>query len=361
MMPACLRRAAALALLLAPACALAADGKVPVQGDVALMRLPIDILYRKMVDGMDTFDSNHALAPKASLRFRLLPRQPGVTMNGIALKLIGDTTAIPIPVAADNSFALERNPVALAEDAFLSANRRADSMNWRPMIRSPGLDEFTRRLGDLRLECMVSLAADLIPKYASSTKMKRLLIRMGKYGCSSPDHPFLLFADRPLFKVTLRDGDRTEILSFSTLYAGGEARSAEWLARSDVQSLQDKTYFAPLHDKHWSDDTLVEFDYMDDEAMPAEALALGAGRAGSGKGGRAVEIGKSSKADVQAIMGEATQLAFQSGYEVWLYKTKTRLSLPDPTERDAPVEFVETVVLFDPSGKVKNFRGFYAN
>ena len=32
----------------------------------------------------------------------------------------------------------------------------------------------------------------------------------------------------------------------------------------DCEVLLDRTYFLPLGDRSWPDDTLVEFDYMDD-------------------------------------------------------------------------------------------------
>ena len=40
-----------------------------------------------------------ALAPQATLRFRLLPRAPGVDMHGITLRVLGDEVALPVAVA----------------------------------------------------------------------------------------------------------------------------------------------------------------------------------------------------------------------------------------------------------------------
>jgi hypothetical protein len=50
------------------------------------------------------------------------------------------------------------------------------------------------------------------------------------------------------------------------------------LAYCDCQVLLDRTYFLPLGDPSWPDDTLVEFEYMEDAgdrkpgAAPAGSL-----------------------------------------------------------------------------------------
>jgi hypothetical protein len=87
--------------------------------------------------------------------------------------------------------------------------------------------------------------------------------------CNSPDGNYLFFAERPVFSVTLRAGARVEVLPFKMLYAGGE-QTRQMLPYCDCQVLLDRTYYVPIWDKGWPDDTLVEFDYMDDrrEARP---------------------------------------------------------------------------------------------
>ena len=61
----------------------------------------------------------------------------------------------------------------------------------------------------------------------------------------------------------------------------------------------------------------------------------------------AVVVGKSSKSDVAAALGKATEIRFDSGYEVWVYRQK------GTGRADPPAEFV---VLFAPSGVVKKTR-----
>jgi hypothetical protein len=227
-------------------------------------RDPVDKSYRKMVRGMESFERHHALAPQADLRFRLLPRQPGVAMHGIVLKIVGDTIALPVPLAPDNSFTLPRNEQALREDAALVANRRTTSMTWRTLVTTPGLPPGTRRLGDLRLECLAGMDSGLISNDPAIIAWLSQLLYDSEKVCSTPDGNYLFFADRPLFGVTLHDGARREALPFKLLYAGGE-QTAESLRYCDCQVLLDRSYYAPLWDKSWSDDTLLEFDYMEDE------------------------------------------------------------------------------------------------
>ena len=60
-----------------------------------------------------------------------------------------------------------------------------------------------------------------------------------------------------------------------------------------------------------------------------------------------ITIGKSSKADVMTALGAATVINFDSGYEVWVYRAKSR----EPAEAKA-----EFVILFAPDGVVRKTR-----
>ena len=61
-----------------------------------------------------------------------------------------------------------------------------------------------------------------------------------------------------------------------------------------------------------------------------------------------VVIGKSTKADVMAALGQATAIPFDSGFEVWVYRWRGA----QKTNRAA----TELVILFEPSGVVKKTR-----
>ena len=67
--------------------------------------------------------------------------------------------------------------------------------------------------------------------------------------------------------MTLIDGSRREVLSVDMLY-GGASRDPDWKkdAYCDCEVLVDRTYFVPLGDTTWPDDTLVELEYMDSDS-----------------------------------------------------------------------------------------------
>jgi hypothetical protein len=263
----------ALSSMAFPAMALAQQAQPPTEPKpqtvtVTSTRDPVDKSYRKMIRGMERFEREHALAPAAVLRFHLLPRTPGVNMRGITLRVLGDHIALPVQVAEDNTFVLPRNAQALDEDAAVVANRKTTSMTWRAQVITPGLPPGTRRLGDLRLECLVGMEAGLVSNSSPLFGWISDALTSPEQVCNSPDGNFLFFTERPIFSVVLRAGERTEILPFRLLYAGGE-QTREMLPFCDCQSLLDRTYYAPIWDRSWPDDTLVTFEYMDDP--PAEA------------------------------------------------------------------------------------------
>jgi hypothetical protein len=179
------------------------------------------------------------------------------------LRIAGDTVSIPVPVAPDNSFVLPRHEAALREDAAVVANRKTTSMTWRAQILTPGLPAGTRRLGDMRLECLVGVEAGLVSNSSPLFGWIANALTTPEQVCGSPNGNYLFFAERPVFAVRLRSGDRVETLPFNMLYAGGEQTKAD-LQYCDCQVMLDRTFYAPIWDKSWPDDTLVEFEYMED-------------------------------------------------------------------------------------------------
>lgn len=285
---------------------------------VTAMRSPVSKSYRKMLDGMELFERQQARAPGASLRYKLLPRRKDTRMDGISLNVIGDTVALPVRVERDGTFVIERDAKALAEDAAVIPNRRALTMTWRTEIRSPGLPPDTRRLGDLRLECETGMEADLVSTDGGllSNSLRR---RMGY--CNDNPARYLYFSERPLFSVTLVSGARSEALPVDELYAGSTRAplSKAELERCDCQVLLDRTYFLPLGDKSWPDDTQVRFEYMDDPGS----------------------------VDMPAGLGAPAVVRFDNGYEIRAYRGR-----PDPALREPN----ELVVLHDPSGTAVKSR-----
>jgi hypothetical protein len=222
--------------------------------------------YRQMLRGMDYFEQARAtLAPQATLRFKLLPRKPGTDMDHIVLEVLGDSFDYRVPIAPDHTFVLDRDARALKENAVITPNRRKLSMTWRTEIRTPGLPPNTRRLGDLRLECLVGLQADLVSNNGPIGRIADLFSDKKRY-CERNPSRYLYFAERPLFSVTLVDGARRETLPIDQLYAGAsdDPGLKSDLPYCDCEMLVDRTYFLPLGDRRWPDDTRVEFEFMDD-------------------------------------------------------------------------------------------------
>jgi hypothetical protein len=77
--------------------------------------------------------------------------------------------------------------------------------------------------------------------------------------------------------------------------------------------------------------------------------ALRPGEIASVQHGREVlAIGRSTKADVRAALGQAVIVDFPSGYEVWLYRERLPEKAPPPPR--------ELVLLFPPSGVLAKAR-----
>lgn len=82
-----------------------------------------------------------------------------------------------------------------------------------------------------------------------------------------------------------------------------------------------------------------------DASMPG---VMGGGAPAPAAARAAVHPGQSTKADVTAALGPATVVAFDSGWEVWVY----RWPGAGPLARDA----TELVLLFDPAGVARKAR-----
>ncbi len=227
---------------------------------------PVEKSYRRMVRGIDLFEREHARSPEGRLRFKLLPRKRGVDLDGLELLVLGRTVEIPLKVAPDRTFELPRNAGAWDENARVTPDRKALTLTWRAEVRTPGLPAATRRLGDLRLECRVGMEAGLYSNSPSFITRIFSELSITPAYCGREGNRYLFFADRPIFGVTLLSGSRREMLPAARLWAGAidETDLARELPYCDCEVLLDRTYFLPLADTGWPDDTRVVFDYMED-------------------------------------------------------------------------------------------------
>jgi hypothetical protein len=76
---------------------------------------------------------------------------------------------------------------------------------------------------------------------------------------------------------------------------------------------------------------------------------LGPGEVASARAAEdSVYVGKSTKAAVRAALGQATEVDFESGYAIWVYR--------EPARKEPPSPGAELVLLFDPSGLLTRTR-----
>lgn len=198
--------------------------------------------YRTLLAGVDAFEAHHELAPGVPfLRFKLSPSSATETAyaEGLSLRIQGNDTSIPVPIAADGSFSLPRSQSAYDEGADLILNKKKGSFRGREEVRTPGIPENMRRLGDLRLECEVRIAmAKSEMNFLQRTAITTAL--MGSDWCQSKHVSRMSPASAALDSATVVFGER----------------------RLALQIAPDKRYFmAPIADKKWPDDALIEFQF----------------------------------------------------------------------------------------------------
>lgn len=242
--------------VLAIALALAAGGtvaqdttpSVEVQG----VKNPDMKSYRAVVAGLDAFEEHHALAPTVpELRFRLAAREGQELLAGdpLYLRIVGNGDPIPLPISTDGTFAVPRVPAAIDDDADLVLNRKKGVLKGYPDIRTPGLPENVRRLGDLRLECQVMIA---IAKKEMGLMMKLFVntVTMTSNWCDmSFDKKKVRFSFRslrPLEGAEIVDGERRETIGTS-----------------------DFSFRSPIGESDWSNDARIELHYAP-ELTPEE-------------------------------------------------------------------------------------------
>jgi hypothetical protein len=240
-----------------------ADGAVPVPVvEVLGAAQPRDEKpYRDLLAALDAVERYRSRAPAAAVRFKVWPRRAGVDMTGLEVRIVGSHTDIPVPLAADRTFAIPRDAAAAADDAVVRFNRKAGSLAWRADVRSPGVPDHARRLGDLMLECAADVKGDL---FAYLHHPVNVLLSKLDDPCRTVPLNLFNFADRPVFGITLVAGDRRSMLPAAFLHGDAAVPfpdHEDWLAQRERVY---KVKFKALYDAGWPDDTLLVFEDMDD-------------------------------------------------------------------------------------------------
>lgn len=198
--------------------------------------------YRSVSAGLDVFDQHRGRAPQVdAMRFRLVPRRANAdaTTDGITLHIVGKGDPIAVPITPEGGFTIARNEAAFRDNADLMFNRKRDLFRSVADVRTPGLPDNVRRLGDLRLECRVNIAiikteAPLVVRAAVTS----LLVTSD--WCSKMGIFLSLPPAKQLTKATLVHGERNKDIPLHLLEAGFES---------------------PLTDPAWPDDALLELAY----------------------------------------------------------------------------------------------------
>jgi hypothetical protein len=196
--------------------------------------------YRSVAAGLDAFDANRALAPSATLRFRMrhADGSPVTADDGLQLRLASDDGSFQqaVPIDAAGLLTVQRSDAARDADATFILNRKNGQYAGHPEVRTAGLPDNVRRMGDLRLECRVTIAIvkaqmPFLAKAAVNTLM------MTSDWCAKNGFNYGMVPPRPSATGTLRAGDRSRTLQ-----------------------VQGRHVQVPIGDPSWPDDALVQFD-----------------------------------------------------------------------------------------------------
>jgi hypothetical protein len=216
----------------------------------------------QLLAARDAFERHHALAPDASLAFRLYARLDPADLARLRLFLVDGTQRREVPLDDHQRFALD--PAWTRADADRGARLQTDlpdgAVAWKVDVRSPGVPEDRRRLGDLRLECEAdtfhgNLQRGLRTPVSAIMDASDELCRL--------DDAEAWFAERPIFGVALVAGARRRRLPYSYLHGSTGTMALAGLFDWPY-ALRDRAYFLPLEDRSWPDGTEVVFDLMDD-------------------------------------------------------------------------------------------------
>ncbi|MEF9928897.1 MAG: hypothetical protein RR983_07950 [Massilia sp.] len=203
--------------------------------------------YTAIVAGLDAFERHHRMAPSAdALRFRVERRawtdktpKPGEAP--LALRLEGKDDLV-LPLVLNDAFEtiVPRSSAALAADSELVLNRKRRMYRVTPLVRSPGLPENVRRLGDLRLECHVLVAIGKEELGLMRTLFVNSVLLTPNW-CNffnAEREGFQFDTPATLARATLREGDRTKDLP-----------------------VEERNFRVALNDPDWSDDALIELAF----------------------------------------------------------------------------------------------------
>ncbi|MBI3349751.1 MAG: hypothetical protein HY020_21390 [Burkholderiales bacterium] len=210
---------------------------------------------------LDVFERERTLhAPRAELRIRVLPRRD--LADSPALELRHGGVREPMVLDALGRFAIPPEWRALPAGAVVRSRLPDGRLAWTVDVRTPGLPDDTRRLGDLRLECRADLYGGALARGIKPPAFYAL--RAVTDLCMSSQVTLGFFADRPVFAAQVSEGGRRTELPYRWMHGSEMGQSSVMFGLVDWPfALRDRFVVLPP-DKWttWSDDALVELEPM---------------------------------------------------------------------------------------------------
>lgn len=178
---------------------------------------PMSWRYGLLEAAREAFDAGVAArAPGASLRFRLPRTDPA--QDGNRVEIVSAGQHIALAMATKTAFALPPAGEVVDDDAVVVVNRtfrKGDNLHPNIEVRSPGLADGVRRVGDMRLAC----AAQMAMAKAEGFKVRAVLGAVGLFGLNICDKMEIAKFDTPSLpydSITIEDGGHRLVIAKST-------------------------------------------------------------------------------------------------------------------------------------------------
>jgi hypothetical protein len=240
---------------------------------VSGIRNPEVHAYRAIVAGLDKFEELRAMAPGVpQLLFQArtragMPLGPALLQGAstagkpateaLAAKLSGDGDYV-LPLSLDDAgrFQVPRSEAAWNANAELRLSKKYSDVRVWPYVRSPGLADNQRRLGDIRLECQVfvTIAKKEAPLH---------VVLLG--------NAVMLGSDWCAF---MKDRERSWDVAMPAGLSAAVLREGE---RSTSLRVRGQRVQVPIGDKSWGNEAIVEVSF----APPAERVQTNPSTKGS--------------------------------------------------------------------------------
>jgi len=225
--------------------------------------------YKDMLDAVTLFQKYSEAHPDAVLRFRIRQRKEmvGADMSQLVVYVIDpeDGTRVPIDLAPDGGFTLPSLPELRKRDAMVRTNMPPGSLAWHAQITRVGADPRDRVLGDLRMECRLDVYAADLHRKLKSPAYYALKSALPDICSNNPPLNWVAWSEKPLFAVHLRAGKRQKSLNEREGLHDGIGVPALYPLQDWPYLLKDYSYWAPLGDSSWPDDTTIHIIYTEDK------------------------------------------------------------------------------------------------